>query len=128
VLYDLVKKNQDITALDGSEQMAQSQNGDRDFMPSTQTNERADQQNHVSFSVSSHDLQLAGTRDVQLSESNSHQLNTEPIRSLYEVTKRQSFQQGSDVETCRNSPVLAADGDIITKGIISAHEAQELFD
>lgn len=102
-------------------------------MPSAQINVDSGQRSQVSFgSVVNHEFELtSGERGTQLSVNNSqNQLSTEPIRSLYEVTKRQSFQRGSDGEASANNSSVPsdADGDIITKGIISAHEAQELFD
>lgn len=117
VLQEIVEKDE-RSAQNESERIGQNVNSG--FMPSTQ------QQNHFSRDIDS-EFQL--TSNAQLSEDSSqNQLSTEPIRSLYEVTKRQSFQRDSDAET-RNSPVPAnTDGDIITKGIISGQEAQELFD
>jgi hypothetical protein len=144
VLHDIVEKNNhetptisphnnDPERMDTSGLLSQPQNANNEFMPSSQINVDSDQRNHVSFGgVVNNEFPLtSGARETQLSESNSqNQLSTEPIRSLYEVTKRQSFQRGSDTDkTGNNSSVPEnTDGDIITKGIISAHEAQELFD
>lgn len=145
VLHDIVEKNNHETPIisshdaNGSDRISASgllahpQNVNSGFMTSGQINVDSDQRNHVSFGgVVNHEFQLTSdTRNTQISENNSqNQLSTEPIRSLYEVTKRQSFQRDSDAEESANNSSVPenADGDIITNGIISAHEAQELFD
>lgn len=66
------------------------------------------------------------------SRREENQLTTDPMRSLYEVTNTRNFQREFGGEAVGNNASTSdgstSDGDIITRGIISAVEAQELFD